>query len=164
MSTCDVVVVGLGAHGAAVTLQLARRGLSVLGIDRFHPPHGHGSSHGETRITRLAVGEGDEYVPLAVRSHQLWREIEAESGAALMFTTGGLVLGQPAGGPAMHGRPDFVGETISIARRFGIAHEVLDAGGIRRRFAAFRPAADEIGYYEHGGILQYVLRQMAKAA
>ena len=79
---CDVVVVGLGAVGSATTYQLAKAGVSVVGIDRFSPPHAQGSSHGETRITRLAVGEGAEYVPLVRRSHELWREIEAGTGTA----------------------------------------------------------------------------------
>ena len=50
----------------------------LLGLDRHAPPHEHGSSHGETRITRLAIGEGAHYTPLAVRSHEIWREIERD--------------------------------------------------------------------------------------
>ena len=51
----DVVVVGLGAVGSAVLYQLGSRGIDVIGIDRFAPQHDKGSSHGESRITRLAV-------------------------------------------------------------------------------------------------------------
>ncbi|HUE28478.1 MAG TPA: FAD-dependent oxidoreductase, partial [Solirubrobacteraceae bacterium] len=69
----EVIVVGVGAMGAAVSWQLARRGLRVIALDRYAPPHDRGSTHGESRITRLAVGEGDEYVPLVRRSHELWR-------------------------------------------------------------------------------------------
>ena len=76
----DVIVVGLGAMGSASLYQLARRGARVLGIDRFHPPHDHGSSHGESRITRQAIGEGEEYVPFVLRSHEIWRELEADTG------------------------------------------------------------------------------------
>jgi sarcosine oxidase len=67
----DVIIVGLGAVGVATLYQLSKRGVSVLGIDQFDPPHQWGSSHGETRITRLAVGEGKDYVALAFRSHQI---------------------------------------------------------------------------------------------
>ena len=70
----DAIVIGLGAFGAATACQLAKSGARVLGIDRFLPPHARGSSHGDTRITRLAIGEGDAYVPLAIRSHEIWRE------------------------------------------------------------------------------------------
>ena len=66
----DVVVVGLGAMGSAVCAQLAGRGAAVVGIDQYDPPHPYGSTHGETRMTRLAVGEGAEYVPLVRRSRQ----------------------------------------------------------------------------------------------
>ncbi len=77
MDSYDVAVLGLGAMGSAAAYQLAKRGRNVLGIDRFSPPHTRGSSHGETRITRLAIGEGPHYSPLALRSHEIWREIEA---------------------------------------------------------------------------------------
>ena len=53
----DIIVIGLGAMGSAALYQLARRGVPALGIDQFAPPHQMGSTHGETRITRLAVGE-----------------------------------------------------------------------------------------------------------
>ncbi|MEZ5443260.1 MAG: FAD-dependent oxidoreductase, partial [Lysobacterales bacterium] len=72
--TPDLLVVGLGAVGSATVFHAAGRGAQVIGIDRFDPPHHHGSTHGESRITRLAVGEGAEFVPLVQRSHQLWRE------------------------------------------------------------------------------------------
>jgi len=83
----DVIVVGLGALGAATLYQLSQRGARVLGIDQFAPPHDLGSSHGDSRITRLAVGEGDEYVPFVQRSHAIWRELEARTGKPLMTTT-----------------------------------------------------------------------------
>ena len=76
----DVLVIGLGAMGSATTYQLAKRGAKVIGIDQFSPPHAHGSTHGETRITRQGIGEGRQFVPLARRSHELWREIERETG------------------------------------------------------------------------------------
>ena len=71
--TTDVIVIGLGAMGSAALYQLARRGVAAIGIDQFAPPHDRGSSHGESRITRQAIGEGDEYVPFALRSHEIWR-------------------------------------------------------------------------------------------
>ncbi len=144
----DVIVVGLGAVGSATTWQLARRGARVLGIDRYAPPHDQGSSHGHSRITRLAVGEGAEYVPLAQRSHQIWRELEGAVGVELMVTTGGLVLGPSDGRSEMHGRADFVGSSITLARQFGIAHEVLGAGQINDRFPQFQLRGDERGYFE----------------
>jgi sarcosine oxidase len=81
----DVIVIGLGAVGSATAFQLAKRGAKVLGIDRFTPPHKHGSSHGETRITRLACGEGPVYTQFARRSHEIWRELERETGEQLLL-------------------------------------------------------------------------------
>ncbi|HJS85745.1 MAG TPA: N-methyl-L-tryptophan oxidase [Acetobacteraceae bacterium] len=147
-ATADVIVVGLGAMGAATLARLARRGARAIGIDRRHPPHDHGSSHGETRITRLAVGEGAVYVPLARRSHALWREMEQETGKRLMLQVGGLIFGSGDSGAALHGRQAFVRHTIELAESFGISHEVLDAANIEARFPQFALRGDELGYYE----------------
>src|SRR4051812_24494024 len=98
----DVVVAGLGAMGSAAVYQLAKAGASVLGLDPYHPPHDLGSTHGDTRITRVAVGEGLEYVPLVRRSHEIWREIEAEAGVEILSQCGGLVLAAPQAAFAMH--------------------------------------------------------------
>ncbi|WP_298934375.1 N-methyl-L-tryptophan oxidase [uncultured Ramlibacter sp.] len=144
----DAIVVGLGAVGAATLYQAARRGARVLGIDQYQPPHDLGSSHGLTRITRLAVGEGDAYVPLVHRSHQIWRELESATGLDIMTTTAGLILGPRDAVAAHHGKPDFVRRTIACAQRHGIAHEVLDAAGIARRYPQFRLRGDELGYWE----------------
>lgn len=81
----DLLVIGLGAMGSATAYQLAKRGAKVIGIDQFSPPHAHGSTHGETRITRQGIGEGRQFVPLALRSHELWREIERETGRNAQF-------------------------------------------------------------------------------
>src|SRR6476659_6772190 len=92
MAQYDVALVGLGAMGAAAALQLVKRGARVIGFDRFAPPHAQGSSHGGTRVTRLAIGEGDHLTPLVMRSHVLWRQVERESGATLLSETGALII------------------------------------------------------------------------
>jgi sarcosine oxidase len=153
MKTADVIVVGLGAAGAASLYQLARRGVKAIGVDRFSPPHGMGSSHGETRITRIGVGEGAAYPPLARRSHEIWRELEAKTGEKLLLQCGMLALGQR--GATMHGRPDFIGQTIEMARRFDVEHELLDAAEIGRRYPQFELVGDEAGYFEPGAGLVY---------
>ena len=150
MKVFDALVLGLGALGSAVLLQLARRGIRVLGVDRLAPPHTQGSSHGETRITRCAIGEGEHFTPLALRSHVLWREIESETGAKLLTTPGVLVLSSPARTSFTHVE-DFFANTVAAARRYHIAHEILDAEAIRRRYGQFCVRDDEIGYFEPGG-------------
>ena len=156
----DVVVVGLGAVGSATLYQLARRGLRAIGIDRYDPPHSLGSSHGESRITRLAVGEGDAYIPLVRRSHALWRMLEAESGERLMLETGGLIIGSETPTPH-HGREDFLNRAIGIVAKHGIAHEVLDSAEIGRRFPQFGLRGDERALHEPSAGLVFPERCIA---
>ncbi|MFI2644001.1 N-methyl-L-tryptophan oxidase [Streptomyces sp. NPDC018610] len=139
----DVIVVGLGAMGSAAVHQLARRGVDVLGLDRHSPPHAFGSSHGETRITRRLTLEGTEYAPSAVRSHEWWRRIEAETGASLLTACGVLNLADRAADVfAVHER---------AAAAHGIEYELLDAAALRDRFPQFRVADTRVGLLEPGG-------------
>ncbi len=150
--TADVAVIGLGAMGAAALYQLASRGVRAIGIDRFDPPHDRGSSHGETRITRQAVGEGDGYAPLVLRSHAIWRDLESMTGKRLLTACGALVIGPTASASSHHGQADFLQATVAVARRHTIAHEVLDRAELSHRFPLFTGlGSDDAGYYEPGG-------------
>lgn len=141
----DVIVLGLGATGAATTYQLARRGARVLGVDRFSPPHDRGSSHGDTRLTREAIGEGDAYVPLVLRSHEIWRALEVETGTDLFTVTGGLMLSSGARDDGQHGvTGPFAAATAAAAGRFGIPHEVLDARSVTVRTDRGCCSADQL--------------------
>ena len=148
----DFLVVGLGAMGSAALYQLARRGSKVIGLDRFSPPHTMGSSHGETRITRQAVGEGRDYVPLVINSHRIWRELEAETGEQLLNACGVLVMAPGVGDTSHHGKPDFVARMIDSAQTFGIVHEVLNGKEVAHRFPQFIGLeGNEKACYEPGG-------------
>ncbi len=149
-TTADIAVVGLGAAGSAALYQAAKLGARTIGIDRFHPPHDLGSSHGETRITRQAIGEGREYVPLVLRSNQIWEEIEAATGCSLLTRNGALVLQSPYIVGDHHGSTSFLGDTIAAAQANNIAHEVLNTAEIGERFPQFRLDNDEAGYFEPG--------------
>ena len=92
--TYDAAVVGGGVMGAATSLSLARRGLSVVNFEQYESPHDKGSSHGESRLLRTAYAEGEAYVPLAHKSIGLWREIEQLSGASLFYQTGVFYAGE----------------------------------------------------------------------
>ncbi|SNB52627.1 sarcosine oxidase [Arboricoccus pini] len=155
MSTADVIVIGLGAMGSAAAFQLAKSGQRVIGIDRHAPPHDQGSSHGETRISRQAIGEGAAYVPLVLRSHEIWREIEEETRQSLLLTCGALVLSPRQGAAAHHGKSDFLLQTAASAEAFGIQHELLDAAEVGARYPQLRLRGDEIGYFEPGGGLVF---------
>lgn len=147
----SVAVVGLGAMGAAALYQLARRGVDCLGIDAHRPPHAFGSSHGETRITRCAVGEGRDYVPFALDSHRIWRDLEAATGAHLLDECGCLIMASPGLSAQHHGTSDFVGRSIDSARAAGIAHEMLTGDEVMARFPQIRNAGGAQAYYEPGG-------------
>src|SRR5208283_4381125 len=121
------LVVGLGAVGSAALYQAAKRAVRAVGIDRFDPPHDQGSSHGDTRITRQAIGEGRDFVPLVLRSNQIWEELEAASGRSLMVRNGALILAAPDLPGDHHGSTSFLQDTLQAAREFGIANEVLNA-------------------------------------
>lgn len=155
----DCAVIGLGAAGAATLRALAHRGLRVIGVDRYDPPHTRGSSHGETRITRLSLGEGAAYVPLAARSHAIWRSLEADTGENLFDQRGLLLIGRP--GMRLHGQADFLGTARAALIAAGATFEELDAAAARRRFPAFTLAADEHAILEPGGGLLYPERCLA---
>ena len=148
MQRADVIVVGLGAVGSAATYHLAKQGNRVCGFDSYHPPHSNGSSHGETRITRLAIGEGEEYTPLAMRSHELWTEIHRETGVDLLVACGGLIISNRSEAKQSHGVSGFLDNTVRAAQTYKIPHERLSAADIRRRFPQFRVADHEEGYFE----------------
>lgn len=146
----DVAVVGLGAMGAAALYQSAKLGASTIGIDRFVPPHTNGSSHGGSRVTREAVGEGPAYVPLAQRSHRILEELERETGEPLLIKSGTLIVGSPMlGATPLHGAQDFLESSIKMAEQFNIPHEILDAAALRQRYPEFKAFRDtDRGYLE----------------
>lgn len=80
----DVIVIGCGGFGAACLSELSGRGLRVLGLDQFQPPHDRGSSHGETRIIRKAYFEHPDYVPLLHRAWDLWAGLSDGCGGGLL--------------------------------------------------------------------------------
>ena len=125
----DSIVIGLGGMGSATAFHLARRGRRVLGLEQYDLLHELGSSHGLTRIIRLAYHEHPSYVPLLRRAYELWHELEARAGERLLVTTGSLEGGDEDG-------PMFTG-ALEAARLHDLPHEVLDATEIERRYPAY---------------------------
>jgi sarcosine oxidase len=136
----DVIVVGVGAMGAATCWELARRGVRVLGLEQFDIPHTKGSSHGYSRVTRTAYYEHPDYVPLLRRAHVLWSELEHESAEKILHLVGGLYLG-PLEGP-------LVGGSLRSAREHGLAHEVIDRAALARQFPQFTVPERWVGLLE----------------
>ncbi len=134
------IVVGLGGMGSAAAYHLARRGLKVLGLDRFTPPHPYGSSHGVSRIIRLAYFEHPDYVPLLRRAYELWEELAHETGRELLVRTGGLMIGPPEG--------VLVTGCLRSAREHGLPYELLDWEHLRRRFPVLQPEPGTVAVWE----------------
>ena len=139
-------MIGCGVMGASVTYNLARRGLRVLNLERFGVNHKFGSSHGRTRIIRMAYYEDPRYVPLIRRAYDSWRELESKSGKTLLQITGGLMVGREDG--------ELVPGDLKSARAHGLSHEVLSPSEAEKRFEAFTLAKDCTAVYERdSGIL-----------
>jgi len=137
----EVIVIGLGTVGAATCMVLARAGVSVLGLDAFHPPHQRGSHHGQSRSVRRAYLEGSAYLPgtaclarVAQTRTRQWTKAFGHNGQP--------DLGLPDG-PAVTG-------FLSSARSGGIPHELLTAADVRRRWPVLKPPDDFVAGLETG--------------
>ena len=139
----DAIVVGVGAMGSAAIYHLARRGLSVLGLEQFDIPNDQGSSHGVNRIFRLAYYEDPGYVPLMLRARDLWLDLEARAGERLVHVTGSIDAG-PAGGDVFTG-------SLESCEIHGLEHEVLDSATLTSRFPGYRLPDDTMAVFQPDG-------------
>jgi sarcosine oxidase len=132
----DVIVVGLGTMGSAAVEVLSRRGIQVIGLDRWAPPHERGAHAGGSRIIRLAYAASTAYVPLLRRSYELWDDLQRRGRRRLFTQTGGLTIG----------RRDWplVSGVLEAAASHGIECERLTPDGLADRFPQFRPSDGEV--------------------
>ena len=146
MPDFDIIIIGAGAFGSSTAYHLSKTGKKVLVLDRFHPPHDKGSSHGQTRVIREAYFENPIYVPLLQRAYQLWTNLEIASGKELLIKTGGLMLGKRDS--------HVVTGTLESARINNLNCELLNDTEINNKFPAFHPTNETYGVYEkNAGIL-----------
>ena len=139
-STHDTVVIGLGGVGAAIFAEFARRGVDVLGIDRWEPPHDSGSSHGQSRIFRIAYFEHPDYVPLARRARSLWLALDARHDERIFVPTGGAWIGSETS--------EIVAGSLSAAKQHDLEYELLDPEQVRRRWPALHAPEGSTCFYE----------------
>ena len=139
----DVIVAGIGGMGSAASYHLAKRGQRVLGLERFDLGHTMGSSHGLTRIIRIAYFEGPQYVPLLKRAAQLWHETGREANTQLLYTTGSLDIAPEGEG--------FVEGSRQSCLDHDLAHEMLSRRDIEKRFPAFHLTPKHIGLWQKDG-------------
>ena len=160
----DVIVVGVGGMGSAASYYLARRGKRVLGLERFGLPHAMGSSHGHTRIIRLAYYEHPSYVLLLRRAYELWREIQKTAGERLLYTTGSVDSG-PEDSWVFKG-------SWESCRLHDLPHEVLTGSELHRRYPGYRLPDDHLALVQPDGgflapekcIVSYVTAAQARGA
>lgn len=136
----DCIIVGSGSIGMAAAYFLAKSGKKVCCIDAYEPPHTNGSHHGETRIIRYAYGEGEAYVPLALRSAQLWNELAAQVKEQLFLQTGVINVGDRSN--------PFIQTVIESARKYELPLEVLQAGEVMERWPGMSLPENMIAAYE----------------
>ncbi len=139
----DVIVAGVGGMGSAACHHLAKQGQRVLGLERFDIGHAMGSSHGMSRIIRLAYFEGSQYVPIVRRAHELWRETGREAGMDLLYVTGSLDVAPEGAGPVESSRRSCLDH--------GLTHETLTRAEIEKRFPAFRLTDSHVGLWQPDG-------------
>ena len=142
----DAIVVGAGAMGSAAAYYLARRGKRVLCLERFGIPHSMGSSHGHTRIIRLAYYEHPSYVMLLRRAYELWREIQETAREQLLHITGSIDAG-PADSWVFKG-------SWESCKLHDLPHEVVTGAELRRRHPGYHLPPEHLALIQpEGGFL-----------
>jgi sarcosine oxidase len=132
--------------GSAACFHLAKRGLRTLGLERFDIPHSMGSSHGVTRIIRLAYYEHPSYVPLLLRAFELWDELAEESGRHLLEVTGTIDASAPD-------EAVFTG-SLASCQQFDLPHEVLTSAELTARYPGYRLPPQHLALFQpRGGYL-----------
>jgi sarcosine oxidase len=145
----DVVVVGAGINGLATTRALARRGVDVLLVEQFEVGHTRGSSHGRSRIFRLAYPEA-RWVQFAQQAFAGWRDLEAQTGTTLL---------------ELHGLLELVGPHEDGSRRAleecGVRFELLTRSQVAERFPVAVPEGLSAIFQPEAGIARADLAQRA---
>ena len=146
MNEYDVIVIGVGGMGSATLFHLAQRGFRVLGIERYDVPNDMGSSHGVTRMIRLAYHEDPSYVPLLRRAYALWHQLENMSGERLLLITGSIRAGSESSSLFLGSK-----EACEIHH---VDHQVLAGPEVNQRFPGYRLPEDIMAVYDpDGGLL-----------
>jgi sarcosine oxidase len=126
--------------GLATGWALKRRGHEAVVYEQFTVGHPHGSSHGRSRIFRLAYAE-PEYVRLAQEALPLWRELEAETGETVLELNGLVEV--------VRTLEESTAETLEAC---GVKWEQLDREEAERRFPIHVPEGSFVVVQPEAGI------------
>ena len=155
----DVVVVGLGAFGSAALWRLAARGINVIGIERQAIGHPFGSSHGSTRLFRVACMEHPGLTPIARKSLALWTELGERTGETYVRQTGSLNVGGPNSRPVKGAR--------QAAAEAGAPTTDLTHDELHERFPQYELDPGDVAVWDPGAGICYaeptVRAQVAEA-
>jgi sarcosine oxidase len=147
MGNFDVVVIGLGGWGSSALYHCAKAGAKVCGIEQFQLNHDKGSSHGDSRVIRMAYFMHPDYVPVLRRAYDLWRKLEEEAKTSLLTVTGLLCVGEPNG--------DFIQGLESCYQLHALPHERLSSLEAQKRFPQFKLPDEAVCYFDSlGGYLR----------
>jgi len=146
MKECDVLVFGVGGVGSAVLYNLAKRGVKVVGVEKFDIAHDKGSSHGETRIIRRQMFENSKYLSLVKQSYDLWSILQKEYGKKLLFQNGILIIGD---------KNSNILRKLKKGGRHRLGYTVLSREEMKDLFPQFAIKENEIALYDSfGGYLK----------
>jgi len=142
----DCIVVGTGGVGSAALYYLAQRRVHVLGLDRFPPGHDRGSSHGDTRVIRMAYFEHPNYVPLLRRAYELWNQLSSTCRQQLYHQVGLLEVGDPKG--------EVVPGVLRSAQEHSLEIETFTPSEVAHHFPGFTMPESMTAVFErHAGYL-----------
>ena len=146
MREFDAIVIGVGGMGSAAVYHLARRGWSVLGLEQYDVPNELGSSHGISRMIRLAYHEDPSYVPLLLRAYELWHQLENVAGERLLINTGCLRGGV--------GANRLLEGSLETVRLHHLPHRLLSGPQVNQEWPGYNlPEEAELLYEPNGGFL-----------
>jgi len=138
----EVAIIGAGVMGLATARALSRAGCDVVVYEQFGPGHTRGSSHGRSRIFRLAYAEL-EWVRLAQEALAGWRELEAEAGERLLELNGLIEIVS-----------DLRDSSAPALEACGVVWQQLSRDEVERRFPLRLPAGSVGMLQPEAGIIR----------
>jgi len=127
----DIAVIGTGSVGSFAGFYGAKLGQKICMIDKFAPIHTFGSYHGDTRIFRIAYGEGSKYIPLLKQAYELWKDFEKQTKLRFFEDHGLLNAGIREN--------EFMQNILESAREFKLDLKELNAEEIYENYGIVVP-------------------------
>ena len=139
----DVAVVGGGVVGAGTARTLAKRGRSVVLLERDVLGQPTGSSRGGARMWHFAGYPSNEYLDHGIHALKLWRELEQETGRTILVNgDGGVSYG------------DGIEKQAALLGGAGRACQLLHGSELNGRWRGLRlPTNEPVLYQRDAGVI-----------